>query len=228
MIVRMGWLTRKQGLSRTQFAEHWQRGHGPIAARFPGLKRYEQNVVTDDSQLGIKHARGAWSIDGISQLWFDDLATMNAAIGAPGYAPALSDETAFIGNISLVSCETQVVKAPDESTPLIKRMSILTRRADLTSADFKREWWGSHAGMVAKFPNLAGYKQNLVVARGRTPGATPTADENSIDGVVELWFRSVADLQTAFASPAAVVSQTHARDFISEITTFLVNPRRVI
>lgn len=228
MIVRMGFLTRKAGLSRAAFAQHWQGGHGPIAARFPGLRGYIQNLVVDDRQLAIAHRRGDWSIDGISQLWFDDLASMDAAIRAPNYAPALSDETAFIGDISLVACETNVVKAPEEGVPLIKRMSILTRPEGMTPETFKHEWWGFHAEAVSKFPGLAGYRQNLVVARGRTLDAVPTAAELRIDGVVELFFRSVADLEAAFASPAAVVSQGHARDFIAEITTFLVEPRRVV
>lgn len=228
MVVRMGFLTRKPGLSREAFARHWQGGHGPIAARFPGLRGYIQNLVTDDSQLGIDHRRGSWSVDGISQLWFDDLAGMNAAIGAAAYAPALSDEAAFIGAISLVACETNVVKAPDETLPLIKRMSILTRPAHVTPEAFKHEWWGFHADAVGKFPGLAGYRQNLVVARGRTADAVPTADELRIDGVVELFFHSVDGLKAAFVSPAATVSQAHAKDFISEITTFLVEPRRVV
>ena len=228
MVVRMGFLTRKQGLDRAAFAQHWQGGHGPIAAQFPGLRGYVQNLVTDDSQMGIDHRRGSWSVDGISQLWFDDLSSMNAAISAPVYAPALSDEEAFIGAISLVTCDTNVVKAPDETAPLIKRMSILTRPEHVTPAAFKKEWWGFHAEAVSKFPGLAGYRQNLVIARGRTPDAVPSADEQRIDGVVELFFRSVDDLKAAFASPAAVVSQTHAKDFISEITTFLVEPRRVV
>lgn len=228
MIVRMGFLTRKQGLTRDAFADHWRGGHGPIAARFPSLRGYVQNLVTDDSQLAIAHKRGDWSVDGISQLWFDDLDSMDRAIRAPGYAPALSDETAFIGDISLVACKTNVVKAPDKSLPLIKRMSILTRPPQMTAEAFQHEWWGFHAEAVSKFPNLAGYRQNLVVARGRTHDAAPSANELRIDGVVELFFRNVGDLKAAFASPAATVSQTHALQFIAEITTFLVEPRRVV
>ena len=46
--------------------------------------------------------------------------------------------------------------------------------------------------------------------------------------VQPMWFRSREDLEAAFASPAAEVSQRHALDFIAEITTFLVDPRRVL
>jgi len=228
MIVRMGFLTRRAGLTREAFLRRWRGGHGPIAARFAGLRGYVQNAVADERQLAIAHRRGDWSIDGVSQLWFDDLDSMDAAIRAPDYAPARSDEAAFIGAISLVACRANVVKAPDETAPLVKRMSILTRKAGLDAADFEREWWGFHAEAVAKFPNLAGYRQNLVVARGRTSDAVPSAEEQRIDGVVELFFSSVADLEAAFASPAATVSQAHALTFISEITTFLVEPHRVV
>jgi hypothetical protein len=46
--------------------------------------------------------------------------------------------------------------------------------------------------------------------------------------MVELWFRSVADVEAAFHSPAANVSQTHALSFIAEITTFLVETHEIV
>ena len=229
MVVRFGLLTRKPGMSPAEFSRHWHQSHGPMAATFPGLRGYTQNVVVDARQLAIDHARGGWSLDGLSQLWFDDLDAVHAAISSAGYAPALKDETDFIGAIKLVNCITNVV-VPLLKTdgPLIKRMSLLTRRPDIDAERFKHEWWGFHAEAVKKFPGLVGYNQNLVVERGRLPSDGATYADVPVDGVVEMWFRTIADLEGAFASPAAVVSQTHAKDFISEITTFLVEPRRVV
>src|SRR5215471_2876862 len=79
-IVRMGLLNRRSGMSTAAFRDHWRQAHGPIAARLPGLRRYHQNLVVDAEQRGIEYARGPVSIDGISELWFDDEESMRRAV----------------------------------------------------------------------------------------------------------------------------------------------------
>ena len=43
-----------------------------------------------------------------------------------------------------------------------------------------------------------------------------------------MWFLNQASLEFAFRSPQGDISQRHALDFIAEITTFLVEPHRVV
>ncbi|SHK05029.1 conserved hypothetical protein [Roseomonas rosea] len=225
MILRMGLLARRTDVSPAEFRRYWREVHGPLAARLPGLRRYEQNLVTDRSQLAIDHARGGWELDGISQLSFDDLAAMDTAAASPAMAPIGPDNDRFaVLRGVLVARPNPVV--PVAEGPLIKRMSLLRRRPDVSAERFREEWFGFHAKAVGKFPGLAGYTQNLVVAR--QAGAETGYDALPVDGVVEMWFRSVEDLQAAFSSPAAEVSQHHALDFIAEITTFLVEVHRVL
>ncbi|QRM30295.1 EthD domain-containing protein [Microvirga sp. VF16] len=229
MIVRMGLLTRKQGLSSEDFRSHWRDVHGPLVARLPGLKRYHQNHVVDSRQLAIDHARGTWSIDGISELWFDSIDDMHRAISSDAYRAVAEDHVRFVGDTGLITAEQNIVVPMEASgEPLVKRMSILTRKSGLTPEQFKDEWWGFHAKAVKKFPNLMGYTQNFVTERSAGLGKPASHEELPIDGMVELWFRSVADIEAAFRSPAANVSQTHALSFIAEITTFLVEPHEVI
>ena len=230
MVTRMGILTRRPDLTREQFRRHWLEVHGPLAARLPGLRRYPQNHVVDTSQLAIDHARGAWEVDGFSQLWFDDLDAMRRAIEVPELRPDLPDIANFCGGVKLVVCQPNVVvPIAADAGPLVKRMSILTRRPEITAERFRDEWFGFHAEAVRKFPNLMGYTQNLVVDREGADLTSPASYEQvPIDGVVELWFRSVDDVRTAFSSPAAEVSQRHALDFIGTITTYLVETHVII
>ncbi|MBO1074617.1 EthD domain-containing protein [Roseomonas marmotae] len=225
MIIRMGLLNRRRDTTPDEFRRYWREVHGPLAARLPGLRAYRQNLVTDRSQLAIDHARGGMDLDGISQLVFDDLAAMEAAASSPAMAPVGPDNDRFaILRGILVTRPNPVV--PVAEGPLIKRMSLLRRRPDIDAARFREEWFGFHAEAVSKFPTVAGYTQNLVVAR-QADGSTEY-DALPVDGVVELWFRNVADLQASFSSPAAEVSQLHALDFIAEITTFLVEVHPVL
>ncbi|MDG2570861.1 EthD domain-containing protein, partial [Vibrio parahaemolyticus] len=183
--------------------------------------------VADSSQLALAHARGAWSIDGISELWFDSVDDMRRAISSDAYREVAQDHVRFVGDTGLITAEQNVV-VPVAAGPLVKRMSILTRKKGLTPEQFKAEWWGFHADAVKNFPNLMGYTQNFVTDRSAALGQAGAYEALPIDGMVELWFRSVADIEAAFRSRAAHVSQTHALSFIEEITTFLVETHEVV
>ena len=224
-IVRMGLLSRRQDTAPDDFRRYWREVHGPLAARLPGLRRYTQNLVTDRSQLAIDHARGGWDLDGISQLTFDDRAAMDAAATSPEMAPVGPDNDRFAVLRGILVTQPNPV-VPVAEGPLVKRMSLLRRRPDIDAGRFREEWFGFHAEAVRRFPGLAGYTQNLVIAR--QAGGTTDDAALPVDGVVEMWFRDVEDLKAAFASPAAEVSQRHAKDFIAEITTFLVEPHAVV
>ena len=229
MIVRMGLLTARSDRTGQAFRRHWRDVHGPLAARLPGLAGYCQNHVVDRRQLAIDHARGAWALDGLSELWFADAAAMRAAITSPAYRPVAEDSPNFVADTKVIVGRQKVVVplAADEA-PLIKRMSILRRRDDIGAARFADEWGRVHAPLVAAFPNLAGYTQTLVEGRESIPGVAAPYAALPIDGIVEMWFRSESDLTAAFRSPAAERSQRHALDFIAEITTFLVEVHRVV
>jgi uncharacterized protein (TIGR02118 family) len=229
MIVRTGVLRRRPDMDLDTFKRHWRDQHGPLAAKMPGLRRYEQNLVIDRSQLAIDHARGGWNVDGFSQLWFDDIEAMRATTKTPEFAPTVPDIDRFVGEIKLVVCQPNVV-VPLKQDPgsLIKRMSILRRRPDIDAARFRDEWFGFHAEAVSRFPGLAGYTQNLVIDRGSDLFNSAPYEEVPIDGIVEMWFPNQASLEFAFRSREADVSQRHALDFIAEITTFLVENYRVV
>jgi uncharacterized protein (TIGR02118 family) len=218
-------LSRRQADSVADFQKYWLEVHGPIAAKIPGLKRYEQNHVTDSRQLGISHARGEWNVDGFVELEFEDQASFEAAQNSPELAAARADEPAFVSSIAIMTCEKHVVVARGQTDgPALKRMSILTRKAGITRDEFRHEWLNVHSGYVPSLPHLMGYNQNLVVAQNPHPASIAT----EIDGVVELWFPDVNSIAAAFSSPAAEVSQGHAKAFLETITTFLVETYRIV
>lgn len=229
MIVRMGLLTRRPDLTPERFRRHWLTVHGPLAARMPGLRAYHQNHVVDSGQLGITYARGAWSLDGFSELWFDDWDAMRRAVASDAYGPVAADAGVFLGDTRVIVAEQRVVvPVPAGAGPLIKRMSLLKRRPEHDEARFRHEWSTVHAPMVERFPHLVGYTQNLIVDREAMPGSPSSYETVPADGVVEMWFRDVDGLRAAFASDAAREAQAHAREFIAEITTFLVETYRIL
>lgn len=79
-------VSRLPGLTIEQFTEHWEQVHGPLVARIPGLRRYVQNhpVLEAYGVRGMSH-------DGYAELWFDDLASLQAAWASPEWEQVQAD-----------------------------------------------------------------------------------------------------------------------------------------
>ena len=227
MIVRIGLIKKKPDWTTADFRNYWLEHHGALAAQLPGLRRYEQNHVVDEAQRGISFERGPERLDGFSMLWFDSEEAMRSAIATDAGRALVADENHFIGDLRIVAVDQVEVIPPATDRPLIKRMSLLRRRPDVSPDRFKHEWRVEHARLVRETKGVQGYRQNLAIAR-EVPKGTPVGYEAlPIDGVVELWFDNPESLDAAFASPEGVTLMAHARTFIAEITTFLVE-RHVI
>lgn len=229
MIVRMGLLRRRPDLTPEAFRRHWLEVHGPLAARMPGLLAYHQNHVVDRRQLGIDHARGTWDVDGFSELRFESRAAMEAAVASDAYPPQAEDLPKFAADVRVVTVEQRtVVHFEKPAGPWIKRMSFLTRPEHVSPERFRHEWFEVHAPLVRAFPTLLGYRQNLILTREAGPGKPLDYAAVPADGIVEMWFADEAALHASFAHEAAVRSQTHALDFIAEITPFLVEVHEIV
>lgn len=214
MQVRMGLLNKHEDWSTEQFRRYWREQHARLARQLTGLLAYQQNHVTDTAQRGISYKRGPESVDGISQLWFDDADRMDDAFSEALGKQLIDDENHFIGHLRIVTA--------------LKRMSLLRRRADVTPEVFAHEWNVRHAALVKTLPGVLGYRQNLITHRESPKGNRVNYEGLPIDGIVELWFENTGTLEAAFASAQGVETMQHATTFIDEITTFLVEPFVVV
>ena len=227
-IVRMDLLKRRANLSPEDFGKHWREVHGPLAAQLPGLRRYHQNHVIDSEQRGIDYPRGPVTFDGISELWFDDEAAMQRSLTSDAVNALVADEANLMDDIHVVIAEQNVAIPTPPGVRLLKRMSTLKRREDVTPETFRHEWFKVHPLLVKRLPQVKGYTQNLIFDRTRGRGAQVSREDLPIDGVVELWFEDVQSLHSAFRSAAGITLMTHAREFIAEISTFLVEVHEVV
>ena len=228
MIVRMGLLQKKAGLESAEFRSHWRNSHGPLAAKLPGLRRYHQNHVVDRQQRGISYARGSLDFDGISELWFDDLPSMQRAFSTDLVDELAADESTFIGDLKLVTAIQHQVVPVAAGQPLIKRLSTLKRRPDVSAEQFQREWFDVHSMLVRRLPQVKGYTQSLIFDRAHGRGRPIGYDELPVDGIVELWFRDADALEAAFGSASGETLMTHAKEFLAEISTFLVECHEIV
>jgi uncharacterized protein (TIGR02118 family) len=221
-------IKKKPDWTGEDFRRYWLRNHGALAAKLPGLVRYEQNHIIDRKQRGFTFPRGPEVLDGFSMLWFDDEKSMQTAMATEAGRALIADENHFIGDLRIVTLDQVEVIAPPTNRPLLKRMSLLRSRPDVSRDEFVHEWRVEHARLVSRVNGVRGYRQNLIVGREVPKGHPVGYDALPIDGIVELWFDNTESLNAAFASPRGVTLMTHAREFISEITTFLVERHPVV
>lgn len=109
---------------------------------------------------------------------------------------------------------------------MIKSISLLTRRPELTHEEFVRHWVEVHAPLAHAVPRLRRYVQSHILAE-RTRPDIPTLPVE-IDGIAELWYDSPEDLRVAMASPEAKILHDDGATFIGSIKTFTVEERTIV
>lgn len=74
-----------------EFSRYWRDVHGPIGRRIPGLRRLVQShPVPNPPDMGQPR------FDGVAELWFDDMAALEAARRSPEWQASTADEVNFI------------------------------------------------------------------------------------------------------------------------------------
>ncbi len=89
MIKFVGVVWRKPGLSREDFLHHWQTNHAEVVKKLPGLRKYVQGPA-------VTRAGREPVIDGIAELWFDDVEALRKAWRSPEGQAVREDEKRFI------------------------------------------------------------------------------------------------------------------------------------
>jgi uncharacterized protein (TIGR02118 family) len=91
MIKLVYCITRRPGMSLDEFSRYWHEVHGPIGRRIPGPRRLVQShPVAHPADIRPP------SFDGMAELWFDDLAALQAARSSPEWNASNRDEVNFV------------------------------------------------------------------------------------------------------------------------------------
>jgi uncharacterized protein (TIGR02118 family) len=175
------------------------------------------NRVTDRTQNGINYARAATELDAIGQVFCADIASASSLAASVAVLP----KDRIAASPTIICLQNTVIPVPGSRTGL-KRMSILRKRPDVSSEDFQNEWFRLHSVLVKRLPGVQGYRQNLVL-----DGPRDADGHLLVDGMVELWLPDQAAIEANFRSDAGITLMTHAKEFISEISTFLVHPHEI-
>jgi len=111
-------------------------------------------------------------------------------------------------------------------TPVIKSISMLTRRDGMTHEQFVKHWVEVHAPLALSVPGMRRYVQSHIIEERKRPDIPATAVE--IDGIAEVWYDDREAMARAVATPEAKALYADGALFIGRIKTFTVEEKVII
>jgi uncharacterized protein (TIGR02118 family) len=101
---------------------------------------------------------------------------------------------------------------------MIKRISLVWKRPELSDAEFRRVWLGEHVEYAKQLPGVRGYFIDFVTEGSGGPAAIAT-----------LWFDSREQLDAAFAVPHVKEGLLRTREqFAAAVQVMIVDEHVVI
>ena len=109
---------------------------------------------------------------------------------------------------------------------MIKSLSILTRKSELTHAEFKAVWLDDHAPMVRAIPEVKKYVLSFVIDRPMKAYVPIHGVE--IDAIAELWYADRAALAKAAARPEMAAILANGAKYLGGIKTVITEEVDII
>jgi uncharacterized protein (TIGR02118 family) len=109
---------------------------------------------------------------------------------------------------------------------MIKSISLLTRRPELSHDEFVRHWVEIHAPLAHAVPGVRRYVQNHIEGERRRADIPTT--EIAVDGIAELWYDDRAAMDRGNASAEAKRLHDDGALFIGGIKSFIVEEKIII
>ena len=181
MIIRSGLIRNRDGVDFAAFSEHWRRVHGPLALRVEAMRAYRQNHIL--ARLPAREGDRLHRVDGISQLWFDNVESMRVAMESAEQRACIEDVREFLSDVTiLIQQEGERRQHGDVDRLPVKFIYLLAG----PEAAMKTMEDRLFADLAASFANAA-LRVNPIVDRGFSVDPTVSAGGQVIDAVLELW-----------------------------------------
>ena len=109
---------------------------------------------------------------------------------------------------------------------MIRRVSILTRKPELTHEEFVEHWENVHGPLARAVPGIRRYLQSHITDQHFRPDIPAQTDD--VDGIAELWYDSLEDLERSSQTPEAKALYADGALIIGKIRTFIIKEKEII
>jgi len=209
MIAAISLIRRRPDISLEQFRAHWLHPHGTMTAELPAARRYVQHHPIDAPGTNA-YARHL-GVDGIPELWFDDIAARTIAYTSPRIAECNVDSENFIGAVSRLVAEPRVVVEAPEDESVARVLLMATGAPD-------HAWSERQEARATWLPGLVGYTSHRLIEQAAAPNSKIPEMVLSVAGIAEAVFVDEAALLAALpelvdAQHAATTAVFRVKDY---------------
>ena len=206
MIVSTSLIRRRDDVSLAAFQKHWLDPHGPLTAKLPGARRYDQNHVLADAP-GTNTLARQMRIDGFPILAFDNAESRRTAHGSAEMAACNKDSLFFIGAVARVISDDGNVQQPAGAEAAIKQLFLAPKNAE--SVDLP--------SVVARLDGVLGSISHRILEQGAAPNSAVPFIGVEVGALAELWIRDAR---------AVIANATRLEREAPEVATFAVQVHR--
>ncbi|MGO9047019.1 MAG: EthD domain-containing protein [Xanthobacteraceae bacterium] len=197
-------LVRKSGMSRAEFQDYWRRVHGPLVMSITEIRRHVAKYVQSHTlPYWYPFLAGEGPLyDGIAEVWCDGIEAAQRMFAEPKFQELVSpDEKKFLEvtqTVILAVTEHTIYQRTSASIHGgVKLFEMPARRREMSRPECHRYWRDTHAPLVMGTTEMVKPLRRYVQAHCLEDGAAGLPPMR-YDGLAELWFDSVDDLQACF------------------------------
>lgn len=212
-------LPRKRGTSLAEFSHYWMTHHAELAKEFRRIRRYIQSVRLEHKPSALGYPLGDTWCDGCAETWHDDAASVDAMAADPRFSDLMDDEARFLDLThprSLLKTEERLMDEHGFDPRLrgVKVLIFVRRAANLSRSEFLTSWDDDAAVSLGR--QLGSTRHVVCSSLGQVEreaaqddagaeggvsvsAATSVDADDGYDGVRELWWPSMAHLESALA-----------------------------
>lgn len=191
MIIRSGLIRNRDEVDFDGFSEHWRVVHGPLALKVSGMHAYAQNHIVE--RIVSPSEDELHRIDGISQLWFDDVEAMTHAMASDAQRACIEDIRGFLSDVTiLIQAEGELTRFGNAAAAQTKLIAMLRGHAEAISAH--------HAflvdGLAQTGADGTAIRINPVIDRSFVVDPSVPSGAQIVDAVLEIWLQDTAEPRT--------------------------------
>jgi hypothetical protein len=190
MVIRIGMAARRAGLSIAEFQSHWHDEHGPLVARFKGVKRVWQNHALLREGTPILPWPG---FDACPELEFGDLDAAKLAFSPEHYPPALRADSAKLVDMtkSAILFADRIHAAGTIDLRHVRLLMFMRRAPGRTQTDLN--------DALRVLPRASEARAREIYL----PVDAPEAAQNGFDAVDSQWFETARQAERYVISAEA-------------------------
>ena len=202
MIIRSRLIRKRDDVDFTQFSEHWRHVHGPLALQVAAMRAYRQKHIL--ARRPSPEAARLHRVDGISQLWFDDVESMRVAMVSAEQRACVGDLHTFLDGVTIVVQQEGDTRQHGKTSRLPAKFVYLLGGPDTALKALDEELF---AVLGARWKNIR-LCTNRVIDEEHSANPAVRSGHQVIDALLEVWLPEGANdgaVQSALADTIDIV-----------------------